>query len=68
MLFRSNTPSDYIDLGLSPVEVNIDVENTFLKTDWIQIVTQDDVFLAIVGTGGDGIITPGFGNISLEFC
>jgi len=64
----SNDPLDYIDLGVTPIEVNIDVENTFLKTDWIQLVTQEDVFLAIVGSGGDGVITPGFGNISLEFC
>lgn len=63
----SQDSSDYIDVGITPVEVNIDVENTFLKTNWIELKTKEDVFFAIIGNGGNGNISPTFGSISLEF-
>ena len=64
----SLNPSDYVDIGVTPVEVSVDVENTFLKTEWTQLIApQNDVFLAIIGSGGDGIISPYFGHISINF-
>lgn len=66
----SLNPSDYSDIGTEPVQLSIDVENTFLKTDWIWINTEvprGDVYLAIIGSGGDNIISPHFGHISINF-
>lgn len=64
----STNPGDYQDTGVTPVEVYIDNENQFLQTDWIQIAApQNDVFLAVIGVGGDGVISPEFGHISLNF-
>jgi len=61
-------PNDYINIGVEPVEIYIDVENSFLITDWIQIVApQNDVFLAIISSGGDGNVSPHFGHISVNF-
>jgi len=64
----SENPSDYTDIGLTPVSVDINVESTFLQSSWVQIIApQNDVFLAIIGSGGDGIISPHFGHISVNF-
>ena len=61
-------PNDYIDVGVDPIEVGIDVENTFLTTNWTQIIApQNDVFLAIISSGGDGNTSPHFGHISINF-
>ena len=59
---------DYKNIGESPVEVSIDTENAFLKTEWIPLLApQNDVYLAVIGSGGDGIISPHFGNIVIDF-
>lgn len=64
----SLNPSDYIDIGIEPVEVAIDVDNSFLLTPFTQIIApQNDVFIAIIGSGGDEIISPHFGHISVNF-
>lgn len=64
----STNPDDYLNIGVDPVEVLIDTENTILITNWVQIIApQNDVFLAVIGSGGDENITPHFGHISVNF-
>ena len=64
----STDPSDYSDIGVSPVEVAVDCENCFLQTEWTQILApQNDVFLAVICSGGDGVKSPEFGHISINF-
>jgi len=64
----STNPADYQDIGASPVEIAIDCENSFLQSEWTQIVApQNDVFVAVIGSGGDGVTSPEFGHISLNF-
>lgn len=64
----STNPDDYSNIGVDPVEILIDTENSILTTNWTQILApQNDVFLAVIGSGGDGNITPHFGHISVNF-
>lgn len=66
----SLNPLDYFDIGDEPIQVSIDVEDAFLKTNWTFLnrdVPRSDVYLAVIGSGGDGIISPHFGHISINF-
>lgn len=65
----STTASDYLALGTSEIYVAIDTINTVLASAWISITTfaKADVFLAIIGLGGDDSTGPEFGNISAQF-
>lgn len=68
----STSVANYTDIGVSEVSVNIDVTNSFLDSGWIEIhpdvyVGDDDVFLAVVGNGGNATLDPTFGNISVSF-
>lgn len=65
----SSNPANYTIIGTS-VQVSLNVANTHLETDWIDIAAAarvDDVWLAITGDGGDGVIDPQFGVIAAEF-
>lgn len=61
--------ADYSDIGTSEVSVATNVQNAFLETAWINLAAgaQADVFLALLGSGGDGVIDPAFGQITAEF-
>lgn len=63
------TVGNYSAIGTSAVEVAVNVANTVLVTNWIDLVAgaKADVFLAVAGSGGDGVIDPAFGSILLEF-
>lgn len=67
----SKTVSDYVDLGVTEVSVPVDVTNTYVMSDWIELKQEavgcEDIFLAVVGNGGDGTVNPLFGNISVSF-
>lgn len=67
----STNVSSYIDVGKSEVSVPIDSVNTYLDSGWIEIVNEardaGDIYLAIVGSGGNGTLDPQFGNISVSF-
>ncbi|MCA9337520.1 hypothetical protein KC951_02315 [Candidatus Saccharibacteria bacterium] len=65
----STNVSNYVDLGVTEVSVPIDNVNTFLDSGWIEISPDthaDDIFLAIVGSGGNGTLDPQFGHISVS--
>jgi len=65
----SITVGDYSDIGSSEVSVACNVQNQLLQTAWIFLVAgaKANISLAIVGSGGDGVLDPQFGNIWAEF-
>lgn len=67
----STSVGNYADIGINEVSVPINTTNTVLESGWIGInpdVPPDgDIFVAIVGSGGNGAIDPQFGTISVSF-
>lgn len=65
----STSVANYVDIGTSPVEVGVDVTNQYLDSGWIDLDPSalGDVYLAVVGSGGDGVLDPAFGVISVSF-
>ena len=67
----STTVSDYVDIGVSEVSLPVDTTNASLITDWIEIdptaLGYEDIYLAVIGNGGNGTLDPAFGNISVSF-
>jgi hypothetical protein len=61
--------ANYSDIGTLEVSVAVNVNNTFLATNWINLVAgaKADVFIAVLGSGGDGALDPAFGQIAAEF-
>jgi hypothetical protein len=61
--------ANYSDIGASEVSVAVNVQNTFLDTGWINLVAgaKADVFVALLGSGGDVLLDPTFGDIVAEF-
>lgn len=64
----STTVGSYSAIGTSEVGVAINVQNTVLTSSWIDLVTgaKADVFVCVAGSGGDGVLDPGFGTICLQ--
>lgn len=65
----SSTASDYSDIGTSEVSVAVDSGVGGIVSSWVNLATgaKADVWIAVIGTGGDGAIDPTFGTISAEF-
>lgn len=66
----STSVSAYSDIGPVPAELGIDVTNTILDTDWLDLhpsAAEENVYLAVIGEGGDGTLDPGFGLIRAAF-
>ena len=64
------TVGNWSDIGTSEVSVAINVQNTYLDTGWINLATAakaNGVFVALLGSGGDGALDPAFGTIEAEF-
>ncbi len=63
------TASSYSDIGITEVSVATNVTNTILNTGWIDMAAGaiDDVYIALLGSGGDGALDPVYGNIYAEF-
>jgi len=61
--------ANYSDIGASEVSLAVNVTNTYLETAWINLVAgaKADVFMALLGSGGDGALDPAFGAIVAEF-
>jgi hypothetical protein len=62
------TLGNYAAIGTSAVEVAVDVTDVNVSS-WIALVSgaKADVFLAITGQGGDGVIDAQFGSIVAQF-
>jgi hypothetical protein len=65
----SVTVGDYVNIGTSEVSVAVNVANAYLETAWIDLAAgaKADVFVAVTGSGGDGVLDPAFGTITAEF-
>lgn len=65
----STTVGNYSDVGTSEVSVAINVINNVLASAWIPLApaAKADIFIALVGSGGNGALDPQFGNISAQF-
>lgn len=65
----SSTASDYSDIGTSEVSLAADGGIDGLVSSWVGLASgaKADVWIAVVGTGGDGATDPTFGTISAEF-
>jgi len=61
--------ANYSDIGTSEVSVATNVNGTYLETAWIDLAAgaKADVFLALLGSGGDGALDPAFGYVHAEF-
>lgn len=60
----STTVGSYSQIGQAALSVAIDTTNTLLDTGWIDIDSSakaSAIYLAIVGAGGNGVISPNFG-------
>ena len=67
----STSVASYSDIGVSEVSVNINTANAYLDSGWVELrqelFSYDDIFIAVIGSGGDGALDPQFGNISVSF-
>jgi hypothetical protein len=56
-------------IGTTSVQLSVSNTNQFLETAWIDLVAgaKADVFIALMGSGGDGAADPVFGMITAEF-
>ena len=68
----STTASDYSSIGTSEVSVGIDVTNQHLDSGWVELdpsaLSFGDIYLAVIGNGGNGTLDPAFGSIGVSFC
>ena len=65
----TQTAASYSDLGVSEISVPADNgANSYFKSAWIDIaaLARADVFITVIGTGGDGVTDPTFGNVKIE--
>jgi hypothetical protein len=66
----STSVGAYTDVGVTEVSVPINAINTFLDSGHIDLNPDThggDIYVAIVGTGGNGTLDPQFGHISVSF-
>ncbi len=66
----TSTAATPVDVGVSEVSNPCDgAGNALLDSGWIDLATgaKADIFLCLVGTGGDGALDPTFGSIVAQF-
>jgi len=65
----SVTVADYSDIGTSEVSLPVNTTNNVLVTNWINlaVAAKADVFVALVGSGGNRALDPIFGVIMAQF-
>lgn len=66
---HATTIGTYSQIGTSAVSVNCVTANTYYQTAWIALAAgaKADVYLAIQGSGGDGVLDPAHGSIVAHF-
>lgn len=62
-------PGGYGPIGESAVEVPVNNQNAVTATGWVNLAAgaKADVFVAVTGSGGDGVLDPAFGAITAQF-
>ena len=65
----SATASTYSTIGDSTASILLGGSPTIHDSGWIDLLAaaRDDVFLAIIGSGGNGVLSPNFGAIQAHF-
>lgn len=65
----SSTATDYSDIGTSEVSVSIATSGVVVTTGWVALAAgaKADVWIAVLGSGGDGAIDPTFRLIKAEY-
>jgi hypothetical protein len=65
----TQTAASYSQIGTTAASVTVDVQNQYRDSGWKTLATgaKADVFLTIIGVGGNGTIDPTFGHIIAEF-
>ena len=65
----STTVGNFSDIGTSEVSVAVNTTNNVLASNWIDLAAgaKADVYVCVVGSGGDGAVDPVFGQISAQF-
>jgi hypothetical protein len=65
----TQTPANYISISSTPASVAVNVQNTYLDSGWNLLVAgaKSDVFVSVIGSGGNGQLDPQFGHIIAEF-
>lgn len=65
----SATASDYLAIGTSEISLATDGGADGLVSSWVNLAVgaKADVWVAVIGTGGNGVVDPTFGTISAEF-
>lgn len=63
------TPANWSDIGSSEVSCAINVQNTVVVSNWINLVAgaKADVFICPLMSGGDGALDPIVGSIVAQF-
>lgn len=66
------TPAGYTNIGAAAAEVAaspLNVTNTIVASAWVNLhaSAKADIFLAAIGSGGNGTLDPAFGSITAEF-
>jgi hypothetical protein len=65
----SSTPGDWLQAGASgQIALAIDTTNALLDSGWVALAAaaQSDIFLAVLGDGGNGATAPVFGLVWVE--
>jgi hypothetical protein len=63
-------PAGYSQIGTGEVACSpLNVTNTVLASGWVNLAAgaKTDVFVALIGSGGDGALDPAFGSIVAQF-
>lgn len=65
----SATVGDYSDIGTSEISLATSGGIDGFVSSWIDLASgaKADVWIAVVGSGGNGVLSPTFGTISAEF-
>lgn len=64
----STTEADFSNLGTSEIGIGLG-NGGFAESNWTTIVSaaRTDVFIGIIGSGGDGVVSPALHNLYLQF-
>jgi len=65
----SSTATDYSDIGTSEVS-NVLTSTGIIDTGWVALASgaiAANIYVAVLGSGGDGAVDPIFRNMTLQF-
>lgn len=65
----SMTPTDYLNIDINATKLMLNIQNTIIDSGWQPLVAgaRGNVCVALVGSGGNIVLDPIFGNINAFF-